>query len=356
MRMRVVWCVSAVAWVAVGALVASRTTDQAINKGRALTGLTAIYYSPGRMIPKGQIVAAGSVVGWSANLSESASAEERRASARNGKLQCWVRVKVAVPIAGTSVGDEITMHFVQYAEPAEGVMPWTSGELLERVRFTGGEKLLVTARRDGNRYRPVADLLPLADYNSPVVAALKELARWDGMTGQAKLSAMARAATSSQNPLLRYWAVQAVAGSTSPSLGGGRDWAFGVLSQIARNRAAPGDSELRLKAVVDMARLYDVTEKGGMSAKILVMHEELLNDGSFDRGQKRRILSALEFRGYNPEATTGRGKRGVFRQQALDIVNRFLAKTSDPTLKRDAQQVRQKLSRAKAKSRAVIPG
>jgi hypothetical protein len=358
MKIRIAAIIVLVTMVGAGVAVASRQTDTAIERKEGLIRLMTPGRIPGVMIEPSLIVGAGTVVAYSPNLDEKASKELRKKFGRDGMIHCWVKVRIDVPIAQTNKGEDVTIYFLQVPDPAEGMSGWGARWIAENVRFTGGEKLLVIASLKDGKYYPFSDIFPVSSYDSEPVTEYQELARWDRLKGQEKLDAIAQAAESSGNGLLRRRAIAQI-----PMCGRAyhkQDWAFNTLSRIAHNKADKGGSLYRIEAVGGMfggmRYWYNILQRDGKSGEIVSTCQQMLNDPSIDREGRQQLLSIVEGLGYKEDAKGPNGRKGVFRQRPLDIVDAFLKKEKSPELRRDAQRAHDALARGKSKAGYVVTG
>ena len=322
----------AAAAVSSGPVMGSQATDWwAANLGpQALFPLTG----SGSIFPSDWVVGAGEVVAYSPDLQEGAD-PAGGSTARYPKPDSWVTVVVAKPIAGTKPGDSLTVYFRQ-PYVAGGGAPTRWHLFTDIARLVGGERLLVEARDRAGALRPLQDLFPLRTYDDDSVRALQEYARWDTLAGPAQSEAIARAVCQTSNRILAENAPRIFAMRSAAN----RAAALRVLVAIARDKNLAWGSDGRVNALLSANVLYRTDEVGGVSGDILALYEELLHDATLTANARLNIVANLRNRGLG-SAVDSKGKQiHYYRPRVLQIIERFIAKTTDPDLKKAAEQER----------------
>jgi len=278
--------------------------------------------SQGPIFPADWVVAAGVVVDYSANLGPGAPS----GTAASGQTTpAWLTIRVAVAVTGTRTGQTLTLHFRTPPRGDTGV----GRHFSDLMQLTGGERVLVEAKPYRGKLYPVDDIYPLGGYTDDPVAALQEYARWNGLSGQPQLVAIANAARQSGNKVLCLNAMDMLGARGAIN----RAWAFAALRALAEDQSPTADTSTRFAALMSCNHLYKADEPGGVSGDILGLYEQLLSDPRMSHADKLNIVTNLTNRSGGTE-----GRAHYYRPRVLQIVQRFLRATSDPDLREAAQR------------------
>ena len=330
----------------------SPQTESAIKLGYHATHVPLGSPDAGHMFPQHWIIVAGEVTAYSANLGERVPAPEAAE-----EVDVWVKVRVDKPVFRARSGEFLTVWFRQMRYEKNS-FPFRAS-VSDTLRFIGGEKLLIVARRAKGRFELVDDIYPIQDYEAPIVKACAEYVRIDGLTGQGKLEALADAALRPENAVLRFQLTESF--SHRVYAAHKQVWA---VDRMARLALTPNSNQ-RMAALELAERLFSPERVDAVSRRVLGLYEKLLRDPTLPSRDKAHILEHFhgmavtywssvrveggKFVGPSTETTT-------FRLRFLQIVESFLKTEKDPQLRKEAEEQRRILMRDKRAATKVIRG
>jgi len=305
----------------------------------------------GPIFPPDWVAAAGEVAAVSPDAE--ASSASGVAPATSEPQDAWLAVRVVRPILRTHAGDELAVHFKRSARrPADENFMRSDTVYMKYARFGAGDRVIVVAKPKDGKLVPVSDIYPLESYDDFHLKALEEYGRWDGLAPQEQLEAIGRAVLRSDNTYLRGQAMGLL--SARALAAGRREWAMAILAPVARAKPGVGSPDFRYTALVAARCLYSIEERSGVSRQVLDLSEELLNDSALTPDLKQNILTDLQHRAWRESSRPEGHERRIFRQRALDILDRFLAREQDAELRQTAQAQRDALLRLRGRATEVV--